>query len=393
MSSKFLGMDWKVWILIILVVGYFVYQPETMFVNNLMTSAHIGGAGGSTPVSPSGPGPSNTVNPYTGPLYLNVTDQWAIDQSGLWLSGAQMVLYHHDLASVAYNSGTTYSGIKNSNAGTIPQVVGDNGVFYLAVEYLTQTTGYIDPTVTMNMNKPFITGWMLRDMDANGQLDYVFTLDFSSLAPLSAGMSYQTVNLAVQSWKYQTTSSPAITIIGSALTGLNTAGSYTWQYYISGWTAGTYLGGAGYDLKLAKIVLCSISTQAASSCSTNSTLQGLMTAGTLQVTKATLSGVGSQSGKTYGPGNLNTAWDAANQMIWLYQANSGGTIDVTQVQYASDLVMERAAPPTTYTLTITFKTASSALTASSLYYVLCFATFDTPAGSTFTKYVDITLTG
>jgi len=391
MASKFLGMDWKVWILVILVVGYFVYTPEQVFVNNLMHG--VGGAGGNTPVTPGGGAPANPNSPYTGPVYLNVTDQWAIDQSGLQLLGANYVLYHHDLASVAYSSGTTYSGIKNSNAGAISQVTGDNGVFYLAVEYLTQTTAYIDPSVTMNLNKPFITGYMLRDMDNNGQQDLVFTLDFSTLAPLSAGMSYQIVNLALQIWKYQTTTTPAFTIIGAALTGMTTAGTYTWQYYISGWTAGTYLGGTGYDLKLAKLVLCSISTQGATSCSTNSTMQGLMTGGTLQVTKASLSAVGAQSGKSYGPGTMATSWDAANQMVLMFQANSGGTTDVTQVNYASDLIMERQQPPTSYVLTISFKTASGALTASSLYFLLIYATFDTPAASTFSKYVTITMTG
>jgi len=380
LASTFLGIKASYWILILLVGGYIFYPPFQAMVNNGMSQ--LTGAQGNTPVTQQTQQMNNPTSPYQGIIHFSVTNIWEYDLTTLALTNAVLVLYHHDLSTYA-TSGTTTIG-----AGDVGQMAGDNGIFYLAVKYMTQTIGWVDPVATMNANKPFLTGYMLRDIDNNGQTDLIFTVDVSSFPGLVAGQTSQLVALTMESWKYQTSATPAFTAISSP-TAMTTAGTYHTTGYISGWT------GEGYDLDLQRIVI-GASNSGSTSVTANSTINALFVAGTLQLKSLRLSGIG-PSGKTYGTTWGAPNYDASNEEYWLYTAsgvsNGVSSTDVTQVNFGTQYVYERQAGASWLTYDITWQSSSAALTGSSKYYAIIYATCGIPSGSSFNFYVVLTLTG
>jgi len=382
LASTFLGIKASYWIIILLIAGYMFYPPFQTMVNNGF--AQLSGAQGQTPVTqPSGqPTPNNPTTPYQGIIHFSVTNIWEYDLTSLSLTNTVFTLYHHDLSTP-----TTASGTTTITATDVPQMNGDNGIFYLACKYLTQTVGWIDIQASLAANKPWLTGYMLRDIDNNGQTDIIFTVDVSGFPGLVAGQTSQLVPIVLQSWKYQTSATPAFTAVSSP-TAMTTAGTYHTTGYVSGWT------GEGYDLDLQRIVI-GASNSGSTSVTANSTINALFVAGTLQLKSLRLSGVG--AGVTYGSTWTAPNYDASNEEYWLYTAsgvsNGASGTDVTQVNWGTQYVYQRQAGASWLSYDITWQTSSAALTGSSKYYVIIYATCGIPSGSSFNFYVVSTLTG
>ena len=307
---------------------------------------------------------------YTGPISLTVTDYWAHDSSSLALTNAVIPVYHKDLVTIAH------AGLTLGTAAVLTQLGGDNGILYIVVEDKTQTVGYVDPALTVQRSGGLIPAYTLKDIDSNGQMDLVFTLDISGLAPLTAGETSKPVNIALYSWKAQTNSGALVSI--SSPTGMNTAGDYHATGYYGTWS------GEGWQLRLVKAQIAPKNT--------TGDVDDKFEAGTLQLKAFTFRGMGS-SGVVYGAKWEGVNYDAAQDIYLWYQANWSGSTDVTQVNYGMPFKYERQSGASWLQFDISIHTSSGTLTASSKYYITITLTFAAPDASTFTETLDVTLTG
>lgn len=380
--NKIFGQPWYFWLVIALAIGYFIYPPEQVMVNNLM-SQFIGQQQGLTPVTVTTMTPNNPVTPYTGPISLTLNSLWAWDGTTLALTNAAYMVYHHDLTSYAVN------GMTLSSSTTVTQSTGDNGILYIAVLYKTMTVGFVDPDLTLKNNKPYITGYMLRDLAASpGQKSIIFTLDVSSFVPLAPGATQaipQAVNVNLYSWKNQA-GAMTITAAGTAPTGMTTAGEYHSIGYLTGWTA------EGYELRLVNVEV-GTSNAASTSVTANATIGGLFAAGTLQMHQMSIRGSGPQTGTLYGAQWTAPSYSPGVNYFLLYSANHNGVTDTSQVNYGLPYPYERNAGASWMGYDIWWTTSAGALTAGSKYYAIIYLTFLQPDASIINAYLVITLTG
>lgn len=376
MVNKIFGQPWYLWVVLALAVGYVVYPPETVMVNNLM-SQFQGAQQGVTPVTTQGAMTANPGNPYTKAISLTVTTTWAYDDSNLGMNGDRFQVYHHDLSTVANGNVTVTAGV--GTAATITQLAGDNGLLYLVHDYNTQTTGFIDRDLTVSRNAPFLTGWMLRDIDNDGIMDIVFTLDVSMFPDLAGGQTTQPVALHIFAWRSQA----AITMTAiSSPTGMTTAGDYHVTGYFSAWT------GEGYQLRLVKAQI-GTSNSGSTAVTANATIGALFVAGTLQLKGLTLSDVKGKYTQVYS----TVPYDAANSWFLLYSANYNGATDPTQAEYGTNFIYQRQAGASWMGYDIWLHSSSGAMTAANKYYAIIYLTFINPAGTNIITYVVLTLTG
>jgi len=317
------------------------------------------------------------VAPYSGPIALTVSGIWGYDSSALALTSSQYKAYDSKMNFL--------KTMTDASAGTIVVADSDSGVLYLVIEDLTQTVGFVDPDLTKAGSSGYVSSWDLKDVDQNGQQDYVFKLNVASLS-VKAGQTAATLNINLYAWKVMTNAGSLSNI--SSPTGMTTAGDYHNTGYYGSWT------GEGYELRMTKMQLYSTNASGTTNSSSNAGSTGILfNAGTVQVKQITFKGTGSQTGTTYGQVFGGVPWDNSNSYFQLYQANRNGVTDVTQTNFAMPFIYERQSGATWLQFDIWIHTSSSAMTSGAKYYVTLTLTFQKTDASTFTEVLTMTWTG
>jgi hypothetical protein len=177
---------------------------------------------------------------YSGRLKLNIVEIKRVDGSDYDISDSFYRVIH---GSGSYNDKVADVSSDSVTGEIKPS---DAGIWYLVLDYGTNTTFWLDHTETLK--DPYITEIAGRDGDQDGFQETYLTLDFSQLAPLTAGESQKEREISLVFCPARTTS-----ITFTSLTNASSIGTSAYSYKTAtGYMAGFTEGDLG---KIAKVEL------------------------------------------------------------------------------------------------------------------------------------------
>ena len=163
---------------------------------------------------------------YTGRLKINFIQLKRIDGSAYEVKDAQLRVIH---GSMDYNDKVA---TVSSGAVTGDVKAADNGIWYLCIDYGTNTTEWIDPGETLK--DPYITRYFGADGDQDGIDEDYIEMNFAGLPPLTAGEDKKEVEVTLM---YCPARVSSITL--TSLTNASSIGTTAYAYYTAtGYTSG-----------------------------------------------------------------------------------------------------------------------------------------------------------
>jgi len=179
------------------------------------------------------------ANVYQGRLQVNNVEIKRLDGSAYDMADSFYRMIH---GSGDYNDKV---GTYSSDSVTGEVKAADNGIWYLVIDYGTNTSNWLD--WGESLKDPYIVDIFGKDGDRDGFDETYIKLDFSGLGPLKAGEDKKEVEITTV-WDVADLD-PTFT----SLTNASSIGTSSYSYY----TATGYVSGTaeGEMLKLAKIQL------------------------------------------------------------------------------------------------------------------------------------------
>ena len=308
---------------LIMIVGFGGYWMYNYF--STQPQAGVSGAcayGGVWPACNAPPAGA----PYAGTVTMTLSALWALDETTYTYTNDPVVKVYHADKSLAPPAMTLTSHL--FVATDVTENPTDKGVMFLAIASHASGDAFVDPILTKKNNPSYISDYFTQDLNKDNKEELVFTLNLAAITQ-AGNTGKANVQISLYVWKPDTSGIAVTSSTNPSLVGA-TGGDIQTTGYIT-------MTGEGYEAKLVRLLIWASDSGAA-----NTTMGAYFLASSVYVSEFRLSGVGQDSGYTYGAvwTGLSGLYDTANTRYVVYSASKNGVTDISQPEWGMPFVYE-----------------------------------------------------